>query len=353
MNYNTLRLKKVKDRTTITQLAGHNFRTRTQKNIDSVRTKDNVVMFNKLKVDTSQPSDLQAKITKFYSELGIVEKAGNVLMLESVVSASPAFFKNKSKAEVEGWAASQVEFMQASFGNNLKLAVLHVDEKTPHLHFVITTENESVKKYKNQKGEFFKKTWSLNAKRYDPEFCLDLHDKHALHNKQYKLHRGVKGSMANHNELKDFYKLVNQALNSDYQKKIEDTLESLHKGLLTKKVSIDDIRATFAPMINDVLKQNKALRTKFQTDLKAITTKLAAKDKELLAKQKKLDDEEKSLKDMRNIYTHAIKKGSVNDSVIVSQQSEIDVLKAKLERFEEAEQSEAHRYERGARRAST
>ena len=192
MHNNILRTEKVKSRGQITQAAEHNFRLRDQNNINKTRTHLNKIFVNSLDIDVTKASDLQEKLTVFYNGLGIKERSDNVLMMEFIVSASPEFFENKTPAQVEGWAKHQVDFFQNKFQGQVKIAVLHLDEKTPHLHFMIGTELESVKKYKNQKGEFFKKSWSLNAFRYNKQFLIDLHTEHAKHNEKFGLKRGVK-----------------------------------------------------------------------------------------------------------------------------------------------------------------
>ena len=226
-------------------------------------------------IDVTKASDLQEKLTVFYNGLGIKEGSDNVLMMEFIVSASPEFFENKTPAQVEAWAKHQVDFFQNKFQGQVKIAVLHLDEKTPHLHFMIGTELESVKKYKNQKGEFFKKSWSLNAFRYNKQFLIDLHTEHAKHNEKFGLKRGVKGSLRNHTSLKEFYKIVDKAVNADYGKQIEKSIQSLETGLLSGKVSIEEVREKFAPMMNKVLKQNKVLREKFTMDIKGWAEKLS------------------------------------------------------------------------------
>lgn len=268
MHNNILRTQKLKSRIQITQAAEHNFRLRAQNNIDDTRIPFNKIFVNSLGADTTKASDLQEKLTAFYQGLGIKERSDNVLMMEFIVSASPQFFDKKTAVQVDAWVKHQVEFFEKKFPGQVKIAVLHLDEKTPHLHFMIGTEMESVKKYKNQNGEFFKKTWSLNAFRYNKQFLIDLHTEHAKHNERFGLRRGVKGSMRNHTSLKEFYKIVDKALKADYGKQIEKSIQSLETGLLFGKVSIEEVREKFKPTINGILKQNKVLKEKFALDLK-------------------------------------------------------------------------------------
>ena len=74
MNNNILRTEKVKSRQKITQAAEHNFRIRTQSNIDGSRSDLNVIYINSLNADTKIASSLQEKLTEYYQSLGIKEK---------------------------------------------------------------------------------------------------------------------------------------------------------------------------------------------------------------------------------------------------------------------------------------
>lgn len=206
MSYNIMRTGKIKDRKQITDAASHNFRTRHQPNIDKTKKAENLVIWNPLEVDTTKASDLQKKVTGYYEGLGVKERSNSVLMQEFVISASPEFFEGLSVDKVTLWAKHQLKFMQKEFGENLKIGVLHLDEKTPHLHFLLTCEEKSLKRYKNQKGEFFKEGFSLNAKRWGPDFLRDLHTRHAQHNEVLGLKRGQPRPETRHKPLKEYYR---------------------------------------------------------------------------------------------------------------------------------------------------
>lgn len=329
MHNNILRTQKVKSRGQITQAAEHNFRLREQNNIDGTRTPPNKILVNSLGVDTSRASDLQEKLSTYYTGLGVKERADNVLMMEFVVSASPEFFEKKTPAQFEDWAKHQVEFFEKKFPGQVKIAVLHLDEKTPHLHFMVGTELESIKKYKNQKGEFFKKSWSLNAFRYNKQFLIDLHTEHAKHNEKFGLKRGVKGSMRNHTSLKEFYKIVDKALKADYGKQIEKSIASLETGLLSGKVSIEEVREKFKPTINSILKQNKVLKEKFAIDVKKWAEKLSKREAEL-------DEALKDAQARKALYIEAINEKRHDTNLLAEQQAEIVDLRREVQKWKPA-----------------
>jgi len=245
--YSILRTVKIKDRQKISKVSEHNFRLRSQANINDELTQENVILVNKLKVDTNEISSLQEKISDHYEKLGIKERADNVLMMEFVVSASPEFFEGKTKLEIKKWADHQVNYFEKEFGQNLQMGVLHLDEKTPHIHFMVSTEHETVKTYKNRHGTTQKKTWSLNAKRFNPQFLTDMQSSYALHNRIFGLKRGQK-SKKEHVKLKDYYasiKKMDQELKSketEYQKllKLKEYYPQLRENIFNLMGVVDN-----------------------------------------------------------------------------------------------------------------
>lgn len=318
MSNNILRTAKVKTRAQITASAEHNFRLRYQHNIDKTRSHLNMVLVNDLGADLTKAQDLQEKLTEYYKKIGVKERKDSVLMMEFVVSASPDFFKGKKLGEVKEWADKQTNFFRKKFGDQLQMGVLHLDEKTPHIHFMISTELKSIKQYKNRYGVKEVENWSLNARRYDRQFLVDLHTEHAKHNIELGLKRGVRGSMREHKSLKEFYSVVNRALNTDYSKKIEDTITGLETNFLSSKVSIEEIREKFAPVINGLLKQNKALKEKYLFDFQQWAEKLGKEQERLSEKERKLKEIEDNLKARRDVYKDAINRAT-NDSQLIEE----------------------------------
>jgi hypothetical protein len=224
--YSILRTVKIKDRQKISKAAEHNFRVRTQSNINDDLTPDNIILVNNLDVDIRVTSSLQEKLSTHYEKLGVKERSDNVLMMEFVVSASPEFFEGKSKNQVKEWADHQVKYFQKEFGSNLQMGILHLDEKTPHIHFMVSTEQETIKTYKNRYGTTEKKTWSLNAKRFNPQFLTDMQSSYARHNSIFGLNRGKK-STKEHVKLKDYYDSIKKM---DKELKIKQTeIQKLEK----------------------------------------------------------------------------------------------------------------------------
>jgi hypothetical protein len=80
---------------------------------------------------------------------GRIEAAGcktrkdSVRFVDALITASPAFFKGKKRAEVKIFFERAVEFMSKQIGrDNIFTAVVHMDEKTPHMHLCFTPITE-------------------------------------------------------------------------------------------------------------------------------------------------------------------------------------------------------------------
>jgi hypothetical protein len=208
--YAILRTKSLKDNTKITQAISHNLRLHTSsfdKNVDVNRIQNNIVLVNSLNASLENSEDFQVKLNKFFESKKCQVRENSVKCKEFVLTSSPEFFEGKNLEEIKSWADHQVKFLQREFGDKLKMVVLHLDELTPHLHAICSTEKTSVKKYKNQKGEFFKETTSL-ADFTNRKFLIDLHTRYAEHNEKYSMSRGVRGNKKAHTTPKEFRQLL-------------------------------------------------------------------------------------------------------------------------------------------------
>ena len=101
----------------------------------------------------------------------------SVTAVEVLITASPEFFEGKSRKEIREFFAYAVEFMKSKQNPDTYIsAVVHVDEKTPHLHlcFVpITPDGRlSAKEIIGNKKRLTKwqdEFWSCMVKKY-PDF---------------------------------------------------------------------------------------------------------------------------------------------------------------------------------------
>lgn len=233
-------INKLNDNLKITQMVEHNLRLKVHKNIDKTRSHNNECLINNLGT-IKRAKDFTKNLKEKYEKLGIKEKSNNVLAVEFVLTASPefwfgdiqgfdlktwndlsmtndddrkiinSFWNQMDKNKLEQWKKVQIEFAKEQYGDSIERIDLHLDEKSPHCHVIINTAIKSEKKYKNQKGEFFKTTWSLNAARFGPEYLIEMHDRYALKMQPFGLKRGkrrsetIEGYRVKHKTLKEHY----------------------------------------------------------------------------------------------------------------------------------------------------
>ena len=239
-----MRIAKIKDAKQMADTAGHNFRLRSQPNIDNSKSEQNRILWNNLNMNTTKRSGFSEAFQKLYTDLGVAVRKNSVLACEIVVSASPDFFSTKLDEDVDIWAQNQVDFMKKQFGDNCRVAVLHKDEKTPHLHFLISTEEKTSKTFKNRHQTSVKALWQLNAKRWNPDFLKALHTAHAAHNEHHGLIRGQGKAGTVHKPLKQYYKELadkEKALNAELVKREEkDDLLNRARDYIKKAKTVMD-----------------------------------------------------------------------------------------------------------------
>lgn len=239
-----MRIAKIKDAKQMADTAGHNFRLRSQPNIDPSKSEQNRILWNNLNMNTTKRSGFSEAFQKLYTDLGVAPRKNSVLACEVVISASPEFFSTKLDEDIDIWAQNQVDFMKKQFGDNCRVAILHKDEKTPHLHFILSTEEKVSKNFKNRHGASVKEVWQLNAKRWNPDFLKDLHTAHAAHNQHHGLIRGQSKAGTKHKPLKEYYRELNEkerALNAELaNRKEKDDLLNRARDYIKKAKSVMD-----------------------------------------------------------------------------------------------------------------
>ena len=103
----------------------------------------------------------RAEAEKQIAEAGCRTRSDSVRMVEVLVTASPEFFKGKKQAEVKAYFTEALKFIEEHQPKDTIIsAVVHMDEKTPHMHlcFVPLTEDKRLSA-KDIVGNKKKLTW--------------------------------------------------------------------------------------------------------------------------------------------------------------------------------------------------
>ncbi len=193
-NYAIMRLSKVK---TIGQVAGlgkHVERERETRNADEERTDLN----ERLAGTGDWPADVQARLA-----VAPIIRTNAVLSLEMVLGASPEWWTTGTEAEQDrrrdAWRDLSTAWLRDTFGEqNVVAAVLHRDELSPHIQALIVPIDE--------RGR-------LNARHFiggDRHRLTELQDSYAERVAVLGLERGVRGSVATHQEVRQWYAQVQE-----------------------------------------------------------------------------------------------------------------------------------------------
>ena len=246
----------------------------------------------------------RAEAEKQIAEAGCRTRSDSVRVVEVLVTASPEFFKGKKKAEVRAYFNEALDFMQKHQSKDTIIsAVVHMDEKTPHMHlcFVPLTEDKRlsakeivgnkkkltwwqdefwkhmVGKYPNlERGEsasetgrthipprLFKEAVHLN--RMKEQIMAILNDSNPFNKKskaeelETLLDKYVPGVEAMRTKLKKYDKTYKEltAENAELEKELNSaSRESIQKKLeIQRKLSeLDELRRTVDAIPNEVIR---------------------------------------------------------------------------------------------------
>ena len=123
-----------------------------------------------------------------------------VLSLEYVVTAHQDWFKGKGKAEQDAYLMDSLEWLKQRHGSdNVVGWSIHRDELAPHLVAYVVPLKDGKLNAKHFTGG--KKVLS----QLQTEFAQDVGQRHGLE-------RGIEGSQAKHQTVKEFYAQVNQPI---------------------------------------------------------------------------------------------------------------------------------------------
>jgi hypothetical protein len=188
MAYAILRIAKLKTFGRINAAANHNLRLKTCLNADPAKRALNINLVDK-------GSNLVQAVKARLTEAGIRKwRKDAVLASEIMLTASPEFFEKG--ASTEAWITANQQWLTETFGENVVSAVVHRDETTPHIHCILVPIKDGKLSHKNLFGGARD---ALVQWQTDYAKCME----------GFGLERGVSGSQAKHEKIRQFYAAVN------------------------------------------------------------------------------------------------------------------------------------------------
>lgn len=215
---------------------------------------------------------------------GITRKIRNdqVRALQVMLSGtSKDMLRIQSAGKLNEWCDDSIEWLQNTFGKeNVVSAILHLDEKTPHIHATVvpivqgerrkakSEENNGKKKYRKKAKE----TVRLCADDVMTRDNLKLfQDTYAIKMQKYELIRGKKGSLAKHISTQQYYRdlyVKNEELKEtiEYKEEQKQEVNADIRDLYDRK---DEAREKFLNMY-EYTKQKETEISNLQTHIEQL-----------------------------------------------------------------------------------
>ncbi|MDT0602675.1 MobV family relaxase [Thalassotalea castellviae] len=203
-----LRTLKIKNFADLAAMSAHWLRTQPTENANPARTKLNKVLHG-------HSNPLQG-VKELLLKKGITKLRKNgVLAIEYVLAFSPEFlmnedgsYKKNAKANLRQWLKESTSWLLETYGENCTTVLAHFDEKSPHIHALIVP----TKAWTNKSGTNLNKLCArdITGGRQKLSQLQDSYAEH-LKSKGIQLKRGVKGSKAKHQTVKQFYSAINKS----------------------------------------------------------------------------------------------------------------------------------------------
>ena len=260
----------------ISGIEAHNERTKekyaSNPDIDPSRTHLN---FHLIKPERKYRAETEKQI----AEAGCRTRSDSVRVVEALITATPEFFKGKKRAEIKEFFNEALEFIkQNQAPETIISAVVHLDEKSPHMHlcFVPLTEDGRLSA-KDIMGNKKKLTW------WQDEFW-----KHMV-KKFPDLERGESASLTGRDHIpprvfKEMTRLTKQ------KSKLEDLLTGINPfNAKSRAEEICKILDTYIPSVekmDTLLRKYGVAFTKTASENKKLKTKNAELEESLASAQK-------------------------------------------------------------------
>lgn len=248
----------------ISRIEAHNERTKevyaSNPDVDTERSKYNIHL-------VKPNSKYRAEAERQIAAAGCRTRTDSVRVVETLITASPEFFKGKKKAQVREYFEHSLKFILKHVPKERIIsAVIHVDEKTPHMHlsFVPITDDGRLSA-KDIVGNRKKLTW------WQDEFWKHMAKKYP------DMERGESASVTGRTHIPP--SLFKEAVHLNRMKEQIMTLMA-DTNIINKKTKTEELEALLERYIPGV----EAFRTKlkrYDKAYKELTEEISELEKKL------------------------------------------------------------------------
>ena len=213
VSYSVFRIQGIKTTGDLVGISKHNKDrvSHTNQDIDTSKSKDNIILiecnnynskFNDIvapmkQEHTERMKTMRADRIKTFNQH--INSSKNDVAFEMVFTSDNEFFDGLNRNDIKKWAEKSLDFVTKDLGierRNILHAIVHMDEKTPHLHVVAVPLVKTYNKKQN------KDVWSISRRQYingksQLSKAQDIYNQR-MNESGYKLDRGEKGSSKEH-----------------------------------------------------------------------------------------------------------------------------------------------------------
>lgn len=276
MKYAILRAKKIKCAASLVRLMQHDTREVIPDNADPAKQAQNTVLGT-----TAEGMAIFRRQT----ENARVRK-DSVLAIQYVITASPEAMKEKSRADQDKYLQDSLKWLKKQHGaENILSVAVHRDEKSPHLHVIVTPIVTTKDRWGREGRSLSAKNWTGSKSKLSAmqdKFFEEVGQKHDLE-------RGVKWSRSKHTTISAYY----AGLNSKNNIELNYELPTASKGLFSKQPTPKDVEKAILDGITPGIKnlQDKVYNHEMDRNTLLYTKKLFNK------LQKEVDQLKKALEE--------------------------------------------------------
>ncbi len=266
MSYTVLHLEKAKGNDS--GMSAHIERTIHPKNADASRSYLNKEMIAYPDGIKNRTSAIQHRLdnAKLKRKIGTNQVRAIRIMLSGTHETMKTIEKNR---QLDHWCDDNLKWLKETFGEeNLVSAVLHMDEKTPHIHATVIpiVSGERRKAKKENTDSYKKKNQNSNRLCADDVMARNklkhYQNTYATVMAKYGLRRGIEGSEAKHISTAEYYRnlhLQNQQLEQEKNIK-QSELKSIEKNISSKRIVENFANAITGSKTKKVEQENEQIK---------------------------------------------------------------------------------------------
>ena len=302
MSYSVFRIQGIKTTGDLVGISKHNKDriSHTNQDIDTSRSKDNITLiecdnynakFNDIvapmkEEHTERMKTMRADRIKTFNQH--INSSKNDVAFEMVFTSDNEFFDGMSKDEIKKWAEKSLDFVTKDLGierKNILHAIVHMDERTPHLHVVAVPIVKTYNKKQN------KEVWSISRRQYingksQLSKVQDIYNQR-MNESGYELDRGEKGSSKEHTTKAQY---IDRLLSENKELKRQN--KELRAGVPKDSLKMWDNN-------NKLRNENKLLKIQNEVMVEYIKEKGLGEEAQIVVNQKVKQRNNKQIKDKK------------------------------------------------------